>query len=114
MPGYHKLKMDDGGKPKSDEPVMPISNTELPDFENFMAYVRQRQRDDSIGSARYMASEARKSGKESDYPTTTGIKGKMRPLGSEEMFSVGGKIADKDLGNMKAKFGMLGRTFKTD
>jgi hypothetical protein len=38
----------------------------------------------------------------------------MRPLGPSEMFSVGGKIADKDLGNMKAKFGMLGRTFKTD
>ena len=29
-------------------------------------------------------------------------------------FKVGGKIADEDLGNMKAKFGMLGRTFKTD
>jgi hypothetical protein len=114
MPGYHKFKMDDGGKPKSEEPVMPISNTELPDFDNFMAYVRQRERDYSIGSARDMANEARKSGKESDYPTTTGIKGKTRPLGSEEMFSYGGKTEDKALGGMKMNMKMGGRTFNTE
>ncbi len=98
--------------PKSDGSTTDHSSSEF--TKSLNAMLRQQKKMDSMSSVIDAEKKARKNQPTENYPSLTNIKGKNIPLGPSEMFSVGGKIDDKDLGNMKAKFGMLGRTFKTD
>ena len=98
--------------PKSDGSTTDQSSSEF--TKSLNAMLRQQKKMDSMSSVIDAEKKARKNQPTENYPSLTNIKGKNIPLGPSEMFSVGGKIDDKDLGNMKAKFGMLGRTFKTD
>ena len=98
--------------PKSDGSTTDHSSSEF--TKSLNAMLRQQKKMDSMSSVIDAEKKARKNRPTENYPSLTNIKGKNIPLGPSEMFSVGGKIDDKDLGNMKAKFGMLGRTFKTD
>ena len=98
--------------PKSGGSATDHSSSEF--TKSLNAMLRQQKKMDSMGSVIDAEKKARKNQPKENYPSLTKIKGSMIPLGPSEMFSVGGKIADKELGNMKAKFGMLGRTFKTD
>lgn len=110
MPGH-----DEKSKvimPQSDGSITDHSSREF--AESLNAFRRHQKKMESIGSVIDAEKKARENQPKENYPSLTNIKGSMIPLGPSEMFSVGGKIADKDLGNMKAKFGMLGRTFKTD
>ena len=98
--------------PKSGGSATDHSSSEF--TKSLNAMLRQQKKMDAMGSVIDAEKKARKNQPKENYPSLTNIKGSMIPLGPSEMFSVGGKIADKDLGKMKAKFGMLGRTFKTD
>jgi len=113
MPENNEKYKEDKNKvvmPKSDGSVTDFSSDAFTNSLN--EFLRIKNRMESIGGAREMSEKAREGGNQEDYPTTTGLKGSMRPLGSS--FEMGGKMDDKDLGNMKVTMSMGGRTFKTE
>tara|TARA_R100000353_G_C6508916_1_gene196132 strand:+ start:653 stop:1006 length:354 start_codon:yes stop_codon:yes gene_type:complete len=117
MPGhYDKIKKSESGKVPAYKPGFPFTRDKK--SPHSLDVLQDAIRRDST----YLEGEGafKKFFRKSFEDTETKIPSREKKLQinreyrDKMTFKVGGKVSDQDLGNMKAKFGMLGRTFKTD
>ena len=114
MPGHDKIKKSESGKVPAYKGGFPRTQYSKSPYTKEILDSAIRRDSTFLENEGSFSKFFRQAFEDGVIPTVEDKLQINREYRDKMGFKVGGKIADEDLGNMKAKFGMLGRTFKTD